>query len=75
MTNKAWMELIAKEFNVSHTVAKGMLSSMMQTKRYLSATKDARRRKEEEKRRHERQMLEWEECDRDDWEFMHEKGR
>ncbi len=75
MTNKAWMELIAKEFNVSNTVAKGMLSSMMQTKKYLSVTKDVRRRKEEEKRKHERQMLEWEECDRDDWEFMHKTGR
>lgn len=33
MTNREWMELIAKEFKVSNTVAKKMLSAMYTARR------------------------------------------
>ncbi len=75
MTNKEWMELIAKEFNVSNTVAKGMLSAMYKAKKYLAVSRDVHNQEKENAERLERQMQEWEECDRDDWEFIHEKGR
>ena len=39
MTNREWMELIAKEFNVSNSVAKGMLSAMYKARKYLKVPK------------------------------------
>lgn len=35
MSNKEWIDLISKEFNVSRSVAKEMLHSMMVKKQYL----------------------------------------
>lgn len=33
MTNREWTELIAKEFNVSNSLAKSMLSAMMKVRK------------------------------------------
>ena len=52
MTNQEWKNLIAKEFGVSNTVAKGMLHAMYQAKKYLEVPKDIHR-KEAEKRAEE----------------------
>ena len=70
MTNREWTLLISKEFNVSHTIAKGMLSSMMKTKKFLSVPKDIRLQRKECEREYERQLFLNEESDRADWEFM-----
>lgn len=77
MTNKEWKELIAAEFGVSNTVAKGMLHAMYKAKEYLQVPKDVhRKRLEEEKRmkeeekRMEKQREEWEYQDWCDAEFM-----
>lgn len=34
MTNKEWIDLLSKEFNVSRTSARDMLHAMMTIKRY-----------------------------------------
>lgn len=67
MTNKEWINLIAKEFNVSNTVAKGMLHSMYEAKKYLSVSRDVHRKEREESERMERQMRIEEESDKDDF--------
>lgn len=38
MTNREWMLLIAKEFNVSNSVAKEMLHAMMEVKKVKEAS-------------------------------------
>ena len=66
MTNREWMLLISKEFNVSHTVAKGMLSAMYKAKRILSVNRDVRKQQliDDEKERRELEM--YEAMDRED---------
>lgn len=70
MTNQEWKELIAKEFGVSNTVAKGMLHAMYQAKKYLEIPKDIHRKRAEEEERIKTQMEEWEYQDGCDAEFM-----
>lgn len=70
MTNKEWKELIAAEFGVSNTVAKGMLHAMYKAKEYLQVPKDVHRKRLEEETRMEKQMEEWEFQDWCDDEFM-----
>lgn len=61
MTNKEWMLLISKEFNVSHTVAKGMLHAMYRAKDILSVNKEMRKQQAEEDRKY-REMCFEEHC-------------
>lgn len=75
MTNKEWVNLIAKEFNVSNTVAKGMLHSMYEAKRILSVNRDVRRKEKERAEQEERQFREWERMDEDDYNFMNSYER
>lgn len=75
MTNREWIDLIAKEFNVSNTVAKGMLHSMYEAKRILSVNRDVRRKMKEQKEAEERQFREWERMDEDDYNFMNNYER
>lgn len=56
MTNQEWKELIAQEFGVSNTVAKGMLHAMYQAKKYLEIPRDVHCQREEEHERLKRQM-------------------
>lgn len=70
MTNQEWKTLIAKEFGVSNSVAKGMLHAMYQAKKYLEIPKDVHRKRAEEEERMKRQMEEWEYQDWCDAEFM-----
>lgn len=60
MTNAEWKTLIAKEFGVSNSVAKGMLHAMYQAKKYLEVPADVRRQREEEQEQLKRQIDEWE---------------
>jgi hypothetical protein len=73
MTNKEWTELIAKEFNCSNTMAKGMFHAMLQARKILLVSKDVRKERAEEEKRMERQFAEWEESDREAYEFMNAK--
>jgi hypothetical protein len=75
MTNREWIDLIAKEFNVSNTVAKGMLHSMYEAKRILSVNRDVRRKMKEQKEAEEKQFREWERMDEDDYNFMNNYER
>ena len=75
MTNREWIDLIAKEFNVSNTVAKGMLHSMYEAKRILSVNRDVRRKEKERAEQEERQFREWERMDEDDYNFMNNYER
>lgn len=75
MTNKEWINLIAKEFNVSNTIAKGMLHSMYETKKFLSINKNVRKEMKEQKEKEERQFREWERMDEDDYNFMNSYER
>ena len=75
MTNREWINLIAKEFNVSNTVAKGMLHSMYEAKRILSVNRDVRRKEKERAEQEERQFREWERMDEDDYNFMNNYER
>ena len=75
MTNREWINLIAKEFNVSNTIAKGMLHSMYEAKQFLSINKDVRREMKEQKEAEERQFREWERMDEDDYNFMNNYER
>ena len=75
MTNKEWVNLIAKEFNVSNTVAKGMLHSMYEAKRILSVNRDVRRKEKERAEQEERQFREWERMDEEDYKFMNSYER
>ena len=75
MTNRGWIDLIAKEFNVSNTVAKGMLHSMYEAKRILSVNRDIRRKEKERAKQEERQFREWERMDEDDYNFMNSYER
>lgn len=75
MTNREWIDLIAKEFNVSNTVAKGMLHSMYEAKRILSVNRDVRRKEKERAEQEERQFREWERMDEDDYNFMNSYER
>ena len=75
MTNREWIDLIAKEFNVSNTVAKGMLHSMYEAKRILSVNRDIRRKEKERAKQEERQFREWERMDEDDYNFMNSYER
>ena len=70
MINAEWKTLIAKEFGVSNSVAKGMLHAMYQAKKYLEVPADVHRQREEERERVKRQMDEWEYEDACDAEFM-----
>jgi len=63
MTNREWMLLISKEFNVSHTVAKGMLFAMYKAKRYLLVPK-AVHEKEAKDREYFNKLCEEEEFNR-----------
>lgn len=58
MTNKEWVLLISKEFNVSHTVAKGMLHAMYRAKDILSVNRETRKQQAEEDREYEAMCLE-----------------
>lgn len=58
MTNKEWMLLISKEFNVSHTVAKGMLHAMYRAKDILSVNREMRKQQAEDDREYEAMCLE-----------------
>ena len=75
MTNREWIDLIAKEFNVSNTVAKGMLHSMYEAKRILSVNRDVRRKEKERAEQEERQFREWERMDEEDYKFMNSYER
>lgn len=75
MSNQEWKELIAKEFGVSNTVAKGMLHAMYQAKKYLEIPADVHRQREEEQERLKRQMEEWAYQDWCDAEFMERYGK
>lgn len=75
MTNREWIDLIAKEFNVSNTVAKGMLHSMYEAKRILSVNRDVRRKEKERAEQEERQFREWERMDEEDYNFMNNYER
>ena len=74
MTNSEWKNLIAKEFGVSNTVAKGMLHAMYQAKKYLEVPKNIhreeaeKRAEEEERERKDREYYAW--ADFCDDEFM-----
>lgn len=70
MKNREWRDLIAKEFNVSNTVAKGMLHAMYTAKKYLTISRDVHKQEKEKAERLEKRIREWEECDRDDWNFF-----
>lgn len=70
MTNKEWMLLISKEFNVSHTMAKGMLSAMYKAKKYLEIPKEIHKQITEEGIKRKQQIEEWEFQDMCDEEFM-----
>lgn len=48
MTNREWIDLIAKEFNVSNSMAKHMLHGMYEAKKYFSVSKDIRKKQKEE---------------------------
>ena len=58
MTNKEWMLLISKEFNVSHTVAKGMLHAMYKAKDILSVNRETRKQQAEDDRKYKEMCLE-----------------
>ena len=75
MTNREWINLISKEFNVSNTVAKGMLHSMYEAKRILSVNRDIRRKEKERVEQEERQFRELERMDEDDYNFMNSYER
>lgn len=47
MTNRQWMELIAKEFGVSNSKAKSMLSAMYRAYDILKVNKDVRKNQKE----------------------------
>ncbi len=51
MTNKEWTDLIAKEFEVSNSCAKGMLHAMYETKKRLSMSGLSYRERQEKERR------------------------
>lgn len=70
MTNQEWKNLIAKEFGVSNTIAKGMLHAMYQAKKYLEVPKDIHREEaeKEERERKDREYYAW--LDFCDDEFM-----
>ena len=51
MTNKEWTDLIAKEFGVSNSCAKGMLHAMYETKKRLSMSGLSYRERQEKERR------------------------
>ena len=57
MTNKEWMLLISKEFNVSHTVAKGMLHAMYRAKDILSVNRETRKQQAEDDRKYREMCL------------------
>lgn len=46
MTNKEWVNLIAKEFNCSNTMAKGMLHAMYKARDILSVNKTMQRERQ-----------------------------
>lgn len=74
MTNQEWKNLIAKEFGVSNTVAKGMLHAMYKAKEYLEIPKNVhreeakKRAEQEEKERKDLEYYAW--ADFCDDEFM-----
>lgn len=81
MTNKEWINLIAKEFNVSNTIAKGMLHSMYEAKRILSVNKDIRKEQQEQREQREQRekeaklFAEWERQDEEDAVFISNHNR
>ena len=69
MTNKKWVNLIAKEFNCSNSMAKNMLHTMYRAYEILSANKNVWR-EQKEKENQERRFIEYcEQCDSDDYDF------
>ena len=66
MSNREWMLLISKEFNVSHTVAKGMLSAMYKAKRILSVNRDVRKQQLIDNEKEQRELEMYEAMDRED---------
>lgn len=74
MTNREWIEIISKEFNVSHTVAKGMLSAMYTARKILSVNRAERKKKEEMLAQQEAELAYYESLDYDDWLFASKKG-
>ena len=66
MTNREWYPLISKEFNVSHSVAKGMLSTMLTAKRVLTVNRDERKKEKIRKEKKEKQLAEYERMDYED---------
>lgn len=75
MTNKEWVNLIAKEFNVSNTIAKGMLHSMYEAKRILSVNKDIRKEQQKQREKEAKLFAEWERQDEEDAVFMSNYNR
>ena len=71
MTNREWMLLIAKEFNVSNTVAKRMLSAMYQVRKISSVTRDIRQAEQIKQEKEEKQFEAWEEQDQEDYKFLY----
>ena len=71
MTNREWMLLIAKEFNVSNTVAKRMLSAMYQVRKISSVTRDIRQAEQIKQEKEEKQFKVWEEQDQEDYKFLY----
>lgn len=72
MSNHEWVELIAKEFNCSNSVAKKMFHSMLVTRKMI-IPKDFRKEKAEQERKEELQMQAWEESDREAYDCLFEK--
>lgn len=70
MTNRQWMELIAKEFGVSNSKAKSMLSAMYRAYDILKVNKDVRKKIKEDKEKLEKELLIYEQLDEMDDIFM-----
>lgn len=73
MSNHEWVELIAKEFNCSNSMARSMFHSMLVTRKMLAVSKDVRRGKAEQEQKEELQMQAWEESDKEAYDCLFEK--
>lgn len=73
MTNKEWTDLIAKEFGVSNSCAKGMLHAMYEARKVLSVNKDTRKAQAEKDAKDKKQMEAWEESDKEAFDTLYER--
>lgn len=70
MTNKEWVNLIAKEFNCSNTMAKGMLHAMYKAHDILSVNKNVRRERKEKEEREKRTLEYYEWSEAEDYKYL-----